>query len=251
MCSCGQIFAHPVPEKDDAIGVVYWEIPSASSTESKVQHIQETWNGINPAAKAGGFGALAVLLIVFVIAGSHHPNPSANPRSIAPPMVRPVVPVQSQVPPQASSASAPLVLSSPKEPARKTTGTDTGVHNLNPPVMDKNEANGSGANPTGGQQVEVQQPQQVDITQQVRELNQRGNEAMSDAQPQMTIDVERAQQNINTLQSCIAQLRQIDPDGIHGSLANVFENDLPTMQNQLQTLKKTHEEQKEFGGMNN
>lgn len=84
MCSCGQVFDNPVPEKDDQVGVIYWEPVRPSSTESKAQSTWETWNGINPAAKAAGFGALAVLLIVFVIAGNHNNTTTAGDRDVLP-----------------------------------------------------------------------------------------------------------------------------------------------------------------------
>ncbi len=84
MCSCGQVFGNPVPEKDDQVGVVYWEPVRPSSNEAKVQSAWETWNGINPAAKAAGFGALAVLLIVFVIAGNHSNATTAGDRDVLP-----------------------------------------------------------------------------------------------------------------------------------------------------------------------
>ena len=130
MCSCGQIFAHPVPEKDDVVGVVYWEIPSASSTESKVQRIHEIWNGVNPAAKAGGFGALAVLLIVFVLAGSHRTAPVTQPQIAVAPIVRPTAPAQAPIQPQTPSgqtqvpsAQPPLVLEPLRPPSDATTSS--------------------------------------------------------------------------------------------------------------------------------
>lgn len=140
MCSCGQIFDNPVPDRDDQVEVVYWEPPKSTSAASRVQRIQGTWEEINPAAKAGGFGALAVLLIIAVLAGNHHPNPAANSRSITPPVVRPLVPVQSQVPPQAPSAQAPsaqapLVLA-PAHPQRRNDVDWSKVDSGNPPAPD-------------------------------------------------------------------------------------------------------------------
>ena len=137
----------------------------------------------------------------------------------------------------APSTPAPVIMTAPSPPPRVTTSQQGSTE--------------SSGNSSQQQQAEIPQPQQVDVSQQVNELNRRGTDAVSDVEPNMMIDVEREQQDINTVQSCIAQLKQIDPDERHGSLADFFENDLPGMQDQLQNLKKVHEEQKEFGGMNN
>ena len=136
----------------------------------------------------------------------------------------------------APSTPAPVIMTAPSPPPRVTTSQQGSTE--------------SSGNSSQQQQAEIPQPQQVDVSQQVNELNQRGMDAGRGVLSQ--IDSSHCQQDINTLQSCIAQLKQIDPDGKHGSMADEFEtNQLPDLQRQLQTVKNREEEQKEFGGMNN
>ena len=73
LCSCGQVFGHPVPDYDaqGEPGARYWPPRQPSSAEGLALRAAAWWGSISNRNKAIGGGAVALLLIAIVGTGAH------------------------------------------------------------------------------------------------------------------------------------------------------------------------------------